>query len=454
MSALSSPLRYALVGTGSRAQMYIDALTGVHAEVGRLVAWSDTNPGRVGVYEERLRRAGAQLPARFAPDEVGEAVRRHAVDRVIVTPPDARHADVVVAALDAGADVIVEKPLTTSEEGVRRIAEAVGRTGRRVTVTFNYRYSPRNTALKRVIAAGEIGEVTSVHFEWLLDTAHGADYFRRWHRDKATSGGLLVHKSSHHFDLVNWWLDATPTRVYASGGLRFYGADAAARRGLGPRPERGTTDSPLRDAFCLDLRREPMYKALYLDQEHHDGYRRDQDVFDPGITIEDNLSLVVDYSQGATMSYALNAHAPWEGYTVGVNGTRGRAELTVVERGSVLLGEDGRVLVDPSAHPDAVAADAARPVGERLVVQRHFDVAQEVPIPAGEGGHGGGDAVLLRDLFAGVGDDPLGHAASWRDGVASVVVGLAANRSLDSGAAVRVDQLDLGAAGPLVTTAP
>lgn len=454
MSALSSPLRYALVGTGSRAQMYIDALTGEHAGVGRLVAWSDTNPGRIGVYEERLRRAGTPLPARFAPDEVGEAVRRHAVDRVIVTPPDARHADVIVAALDAGADAIVEKPLTTSEEGVRRIAEAARRTGRRVTVTFNYRYSPRNTALKQVIASGEIGEVTSVHFEWLLDTAHGADYFRRWHRDKATSGGLLVHKSSHHFDLVNWWLDAVPTRVYASGGLRFYGAEAAARRGLGPRPERGTTDSPLRDAFCLDLRREPMYKALYLDQEHHDGYRRDQDVFDPGITIEDNLSLVVDYSQGATMSYALNAHAPWEGYTVGVNGTRGRAELTVVERGSVLLDEDGHVVIDPSARPEAVAADAARPVGERLVVQRHFDVAREVPIPAGEGGHGGGDAVLLRDLFVGAGDDPLGHAASWRDGVTSVVVGLAGNRSLETGAAVRVDQLDLGAAGALVTKAP
>src|SRR5690606_23821425 len=116
--------------------------------------------------------------------------------------------------------------------------DAVEATGRAVTVTFNYRYSPRNSALKEVIASGRIGEVTSVHFEWVLDTAHGADYFRRWHRDKDVSGGLLVHKSSHHFDLVNWWLADAPTRVYASGGLRFYGADAAARRGMGSRPPR------------------------------------------------------------------------------------------------------------------------------------------------------------------------------------------------------------------------
>lgn len=166
-------------------------------------------------------------------------MRRLGVDRVIVTTPDVFHADYVVAALEAGADAVVEKPLTTTEDGVRRIADAVERTGRDVLVTFNYRYAPRNSALKQLIASGEIGDVTSVHFEWLLDTAHGADYFRRWHRQKENSGGLLVHKSSHHFDLVNWWISGIPTRVFASGGLRFYGAENAAARGLGPRPERG-----------------------------------------------------------------------------------------------------------------------------------------------------------------------------------------------------------------------
>ena len=46
--------------------------------------------------------------------------------------------------------------------------------------------------------------------EWLLDTRHGADYFRRWHRNKNNSGGLMVHKATHHFDLVNWWMIPTP----------------------------------------------------------------------------------------------------------------------------------------------------------------------------------------------------------------------------------------------------
>lgn len=440
---MTSRVRYAIVGTGSRAQMYLDAIAGPHADVAELVAWSDSNPGRLDVYERRLGIA----PARFEPEALGDAVRDHRVDRVIVTSPDWTHARYIVTALEAGADAIVEKPLTTTVEGVRAIADAAERTGRSVTTTFNYRYSPRNTALKQLIADGEIGDVVSVHFEWVLDTAHGADYFRRWHRDKAHSGGLLIHKSSHHFDLVNWWLSDAPARVFASGGLRFYGAENAARRGLGPRPERGTTDSPLKDAFSLDLRLDPALEELYLQQEHHDGYRRDQDVFDTGITIEDTLSLVVDYRSGASMAYSLTAHSPWEGYTVAVNGTAGRAELSVVERGAVLLDADGRVLVDPSARPEGVVDDGSRPTADRLVVQRHFETARDVPIPEGDGGHGGGDERLLHDLFRGAGQDPLGHAASWRDGVRAVSVGLAGNESLATGQAVRVADLGLGDVG-------
>ena len=351
--------RYGLIGTGSRAGMYIRAMTGTQlgAEhvpgIAELVAWSDVNPGRLDVYERDVVAAGHPAPARYSTDDLERMIRDERLDRVIVTTPDFTHADYVVRALRAGADVVVEKPLTIDAESVRRIGEAIAETGREVITTFNYRYSPRNSTLRRVIADGEIGAVTSVHFEWALDTVHGADYFRRWHRQKANSGGLFIHKASHHFDLVNWWIAATPVRVFASGGLRFYGAENAAARGLGERPSRGTGVTG--DPFALDLAADEHLKELYLDNEHHDGYLRDRDVFDAGITIEDNLAALVDYDTGATMSYSLNAHAPWEGYRVTVNGTEGRAELEVVERGAVLIGDDGRVVVDPSMNPGLLA---------------------------------------------------------------------------------------------------
>ena len=441
--------RYGLIGTGSRAGMYVRALSGTQLgaehvpEIAELVAWSDANPGRLDVHEREVVAAGRPAPARYAPDDLERMIRDERIDRVIVTTPDFTHADFVVRALHAGADVVVEKPLTIDAESVRRIGAAIAETGREVITTFNYRYSPRNSTLRRVIADGEIGAVTSVHFEWALDTVHGADYFRRWHREKVNSGGLFIHKASHHFDLVNWWIAATPVRVFASGGLRFYGAENAAARGLGERPSRGTGATG--DPFALDLARDPHLKELYLDQEHHDGYLRDRDVFDAGITIEDNLAALVDYDTGATMSYSLNAHAPWEGYRVTVNGTEGRAELEVVERGAVLIGEDGRVVVDPSMHPGYSPEDEVRPDSERLVVQRHWEGARIVPIPEGIGSHGGGDAYLLQHVFGRVTDDqPLGRVAGYADGVKAVSVGIAGNLSLATGEPVRIADLELG----------
>jgi predicted dehydrogenase len=343
--------------------------------------------------------------------------------------------------MDAGADVVVEKPLTIDAASTARIEEAIERTGREVVVTFNYRYSPRNSALRRVLQDGEIGEVTSIDFSWLLDTKHGADYFRRWHREKEHSGGLLVHKASHHFDLVNWWIRSRPRRVYASGGLRFYGAENAAARGLAERPSRGTHEGE-HTPFELDLRDDERLATLYLAAEEHDGYLRDRDVFGTGITIEDNLALVVDYDSGATLSYSLNAHSPWEGYRVAVNGTRGRAELEVVERGAVLADEGLHPVLDPSA-ADAGAAGAVRQPGERLLLQRHWEDAVEVPIESGAGGHGGGDAVLLSEIFEGVTADPLARAADWRDGIRAIAVGIAGNRSLQTGLPVDVAELGI-----------
>lgn len=457
--------RYAVAGLGHRSSMYVTAILGEHADVAELVAFCEPNPTRLAAYTAIAETAGTRAVPGYTPDALEQMIREQRVDTVIVTTPDHAHAQLVDRALRAGADVVVEKPLTISAEGCRIINAAVEETGRNVVMTFNYRYAPRNSELKRVIASGEIGEVTSVHFEWVLDTVHGADYFRRWHRNKDSSGGLLIHKSSHHFDLVNWWIGDAPERVYARGGLKFYGdtsvvaremADADAAAGLPPRPARGTGSADgtrgwegrAGDRWSLDLRADERLAELYLEAEHHDGYIRDQDVFSPGITIEDNLALLVDYRRGATLTYSLNAHGPWEGYRVSVNGTKGRAELEVVERGSISFDERGRSILDPSATPGAWEGDDVRPFGDTLTVQKHWERARRVDIPAGIGGHGGGDAILLQDVFRAPVDgpraDPLGRPAGYVDGVRAVAVGISGNASLVSGLPVIVDELTLG----------
>ena len=440
-SLVNAKRRYVVAGTGHRSRMYLDAIAGPHRDDADLVGVVEPNPGRRDVQLKRLAAAGLDADSLVTgrPDELEAVITKTGADRLIVTAPDYTHADLITRGLTAGVDVVVEKPLTIDPPSTRRIAEAVQQSGRQVVVTHNYRYSPRNSGLKEIVKSGAVGTPLSVTFEWVLDTAHGADYFRRWHRDKVNCGGLLIHKASHHFDLVNWLLADAPTQVYARGGVKFYGAENAAARGMAPGPERGTHDGE-RSPWELDLRTDPALRELYYDNEKHDGYRRDQNVFGPGVTTEDNLAVIVDYDRGATLSYALNAHSPWEGYRIAINGTEGRAELEVVERAAVLVGTDGKVMVDPSAVPESVA----RSGGQRLTLQRHWDTAEDVPITEGEGGHGGGDALLLSDVFRGPGDDWLERPSDWVDGIRSIAVGMAGNESLRTGQAVKVADLELG----------
>ncbi|MGK0239504.1 MAG: hypothetical protein ACI92G_002981 [Candidatus Pelagisphaera sp.] len=428
--------RYAIIGTGARATMYRDALTTTYADRCSLKALCDKNPLRMAAFQSD---PGKPLPE-YGPDDLEKMIREQAIDEVIVTTMDSTHHHFICRAMDAGCDVITEKPMTIDPDKCQQILAAIDRSGRNLRVTFNYRYAPRNSKVKEVLQSGAIGEVVSVHFEWLLDTKHGADYFRRWHRDKKNSGGLMVHKSTHHFDLVNWWLSSIPETVFALGGLRFYGAENAARRGE-PRSYLRSTGAPeaADDPFALDLSKDPELKKLYLDCESADGYHRDQNVFGQGISIEDDIAVSVRYKNQATLSYHLSAYSPWEGYRVAFNGTKGRLELSVVESAYVSGKSD-----DPNFSKNVKgASDHAVEEPTSLTLQVHWGKPQILDIDQkNAGGHGGADTIMLRDLFAPEQiDDPLGRAAGHTDGAFSILTGIAANQSMRTGQAVSVPTL-------------
>jgi predicted dehydrogenase len=426
--------RCAVVGLGARARLFTEALAGPYADRVDLVGFCDVNPHRMAVHNDWI---GASVPA-YAAEDYTEMLRRERVDLVVVCTVDRTHDHYIVEALEAGCDVVTEKPMTTDADRARRILDARRRTGREVRVAFNYRYNPVHCAVREAIAAGEIGEVGSVHFEWLLDLRHGADYFRRWHREKANSGGLMVHKATHHFDLVNWWLGTEPETVYAQGGLFFYGDEAGRRRGLARDYTRAHgAASAQDDPFAVRLADSPLLTALYLEAEAADGYQRDQNVFGPGVTIEDDMAVLVRYTSGATLTYHLTAYAPWEGYRVSFNGSEGRLELLVEEstwtRSEVRVQGDTAVL-----HGEAVGDTAGR---TELTLRRFWEPPREIKVRTGEGGHGGGDVRMVADLFGEPEADPLGRAADEIAGARSLVTGLAANRSFQSGSPVRTRDL-------------
>ena len=427
--------RYALVGTGGRAFMYSHAILGEFAGRTQLVALCDVNAARMKYHNERYRQEFSAGPfPTYRAHEFDRMVAETRPDVVIVTSIDRTHHRYICRAMELGVDAITEKPMTVDAEKCRQIIDTIKHTGRDLKVAFNYRYAPRNSRVREVLAAGEIGEVLSIHFEWLLDSRHGADYFRRWHRDKRNTGGLIVHKATHHFDLVNWWIQSYPRTVFAMGDLMFYGRENAERRGVTRFYSRAHGQPAAEDdPFALALQGNPRLEGLYLDAESEDGYHRDQSVFGDGISIEDVMCLLVRYHSGVIMTYHLHAFAPWEGYVVNFNGTLGRLELFVAEAGYVSASEH-----DPHA-PEA--RDKARRDPTRITVRPRWEKPHEVEIIKASGGHGGGDVRLLKDLFEGPGDDPLSHAAGYMDGAQSVLTGIAANECFRTGRPVDVQSL-------------
>ena len=419
--------RYAQVGTGGRARMYYEAST--YIEIAEMVGFCDQSQTRMNYANGRLEELGAKKVPTYLPHEFEKMIVETKPDIVIVTSVDRTHDDYICRAMEAGCDVITEKPLTIDERKAQRIIDTQKKTGRHIRVTFNYRYAPYHTKVRELIRDGAIGTPTSVHFEWLLNTEHGADYYRRWHRNKYNSGGLLVHKATHHFDLVNFWLNTEPETVFGFGSLQFYGRAAAEKRGVEKFYYRCHGSKEAKDdPFAIDLESNPTLKALYLDAEEDSGYIRDRSVFSDDISIEDTMNLVVRYKNGVQMSYSLTSYMPWEGFNVQINGTKGRLEYHSVERPYINAGGDKK--------------DEGALKYSSIRIYPMFGDPYDVEVKTGEGGHGGGDPVLLDDVFL---DNPpydeFHRAADFRDGVKSILVGIAGNKAIASGLPVQVDSL-------------
>ncbi|MGB7156707.1 MAG: Gfo/Idh/MocA family oxidoreductase [Tepidisphaeraceae bacterium] len=435
-SASGGVRRYAIVGLGSRSGMYQGAIEGEYKQHAQLVGICDKNAGRLEVARKKSQARGATPPPAYSGEDFEKMIKETRPEVVIVTTMDSAHHEYIIRAMNGGCDVVTEKPMTTTAEKCQQIIDARAKTGKNCRVTFNYRYSPPRTQIKELLMSQEIGDVLSVDFHWLLNTHHGADYFRRWHGTKKYSGGLMVHKATHHFDLVNWWVGAMPAEVFATGKKEFYTSTMAKRMGLSGAHDRCLT-CPEKDkcGFYMDLAANRGLKELYLDNEKYDNYHRDQCVFRDDHDIEDTMNVLVKYDNNVTLAYSLNAFNSWEGYTIAINGTKGRIEHSAVE--SIYV-----------SGTDTVQGGIL-PKGIKTVVIPIRGSAREIEPWTGQGGHGGGDKVMLDELFlANAPADKYLRASDERGGAASILIGIAANECFKTGQKVAIKDLVTGLKSP------
>jgi predicted dehydrogenase len=225
---------------------------------------------------------------------------------------------------------------------------------------------------------------------------------------------LWVHKSTHHFDLINWWLDADPVQVSALGSLEHYGKQGPFRHThCRPCPHK------TKCSYYWDITRQPRTVELYVKAETADGYLRDGCVYREDIDIHDTMNAVIKYSNGANMSYSVNTFMPIEGYRLAFNGTKGRLEVRDYERQPWDAGEE-----------------------TEMYLMRNFGKREKIALPTATEGHGGGDRVLRDLIFKKTpGVAPYLQLPGSRAGAMSCLTGIAARKSCDDGKPITIADL-------------
>ena len=188
-----APVRVGVIGAGAICRdHHIPSLARMPGAV--LVAVADPDPGA----RERVR-AGAGAAVHEDP---GELIARGDLDAVVIGAPSHLHADLAVAAAQAGLHAYVEKPVAVDAAGADRVRRAVGDAGTIAAVGFNRRMHPLYRHARRLVERGRIGPLVAA--QTIFSEPVVPARMPAWKKDRATGGGVLLDLASHHLDQLRW----------------------------------------------------------------------------------------------------------------------------------------------------------------------------------------------------------------------------------------------------------
>lgn len=412
-------LKLAMVGTGIRGTTtWGKDVVGPYKDYVEMVGLCDINIKRA---EAARKYIDINVPI-FSSGDFEKMINETKPDTVIVTTTDCFHEKYVIKAMEMGCDVLCEKPLVTDAMQGQRLIHAEKKTGKKIIATFNARHGAPSEEIKKIIMSGTLGKIISAEFQEYLDIDHGASYFRRWHGKAEFSGTLLCHKASHHFDQMNWFLDAEPVEVKAFGDIAFYGKNNAFRG----KNCRQCTFTDKCD-FYWDITKDKFLTDMYVACENEDGYYRDGCLWDNDITTYDTMTVQVKYNSGVLLSYSLNTFLPYEGQRIAFNGQKGRLDVRVYDRQPWEPGH---------------ASDFRLTHNFKETKTWHVETMVKNPDdPKEKFVHGGADMTLKNMLFLPGQKDPLGKLADSRAGIMASLIGIAARQSIETGETIKIADL-------------
>ena len=289
------PVRYGMIGCGDMGRVHAMNFS-QKPGLAEAVVICDINEDNSKAMRKELPN-GNSVPA---VSDYRQVLAMDEVEAVIISTPNNRHYQIVLDAFDAGKHVFCEKPMEVTLQRCREMVRAWKQSGLVFQIGLVYRYSPLFRRMAQLIQDGAIGQ------PWMAWCHEFREPFpigrtREWRYSEAQSGGALVEKDCHHFDLFNWMFGVQPKRVQAMGGQLAIKADNTGSW----RP--GVTGEPYPDSLA------------------------------PHPEVLDHAWVNIAYENGAKANLGLCFFAPKMGLPFGVLGTKGRIESNVANQTMELI---------------------------------------------------------------------------------------------------------------------
>lgn len=287
-------MRVGIIGVGHRLGYLSRIFSAAHAEFS-IVGYVDPAPAGLPYALEHAISLGTQY------DSLEGMLDAQELDLLMVGSPNHLHLEHIRIGLERGLKIFTEKPVVTTVEETMELARLIGQYGSdNLMVGLVLRYAPLYVDLRKAQAEGLLGDVTSIEASEHIPPYHGAFFMRDWRRYERYSGSFMLEKCCHDLDLYNGVMGCRPQYVSSFGGRRtFIPANAPTNVGI---------------------------NDMEVYHRKPSGWMRSDKVFDSDGDIIDFQTAIVQYANGAALTFHTNLNVPDDFRRFAVMGAKGMAE--------------------------------------------------------------------------------------------------------------------------------
>lgn len=282
-------IKFGVIGLGNRGSKFALHSLIPHPDI-EVIMVSDITGNHFELFEKNIECVTNYQKILENPD----------VDAVFIATPDGTHGEIVIDAVKYQKHIICEKPLEITEEKVGELEQVLTDYSKVFLVGYVLRYAPLYAKAKEIIASGIIGNVFLVNGIDHVDYG-GYAFFHDWHRTKDKSQSLLLQKSSHSLDILNWLIDSIPTQVAGLGGLDVFGEVGAVEKFGEPL---GTS----RNCKTCPIQLECEESIININRHKNINWQDDWPdscVFDSEVDVQDNQALLISYKNRVKLTYSI-----------------------------------------------------------------------------------------------------------------------------------------------------